>query len=261
MFRNVLISSVLLIAGASPVFAQSQPGPYVGLSGGVSLPQDSRNRGRFTSDVPATSDFAAISSGTPLGWRTRFNTGFNLAGQVGYRFENGFRPELEIAYSQYDVDGHENLVVGGTVVDNIDSAILTRGAASAANPTVGAVLASDPGRVKNLGAFANLYYDFNRSGRLQPYVGAGVGVQRVSVNYRPSNVAVANDDQTRFAYQAMAGVTYKLSPAVDLFGQYNYRATSSRSRVDLELLPADLGVQSRQSLISTGIRFHFGGPR
>lgn len=256
--QKLLLCGVLLITGASPAYAQSQSGPYVGLSAGTSIPEDSQNRGSFRADVPATADFPAITNGTPLSWRTRLDGGFNIAGQFGYRFDNGFRPEIEVAYSQYDVRSHDNLAVGGTVIDGIDSAVLTRGPASATNPTVGAVLAADPGKIENLGVFANLYYDFNRTGRLQPYIGAGIGAQRVTVDYRPSNVRVADADQTRFAYQAMAGITYKLSSRLDVFGQYNYRATDGRANVDLTLLPANLGVESRQSIITTGVRVHFG---
>ncbi|WP_404366021.1 outer membrane protein [Sphingomonas sp. MMS24-J45] len=259
--------TLLSFAISVPAHAQSDQatqvdtGPYVGLSGGVSLPNRSNNRGTFKSDVPATSDFPAISSGTPISWRTRFDAGFNIAGQFGYRFENGFRPEVEVAYSEFGVRDHSSLAVGGNTIDGLDSAVLTQGSASITNPTVGAVLSTDPSRIKNLAVFGNLYYDFNRTGRLQPYVGAGLGAQRIDIKYAPSGVTVADADKTRFAYQLMGGVTYKITPSVDLFGQYNYRATSARANVDLSLLPATLGVQSRQSIISTGVRIHFGKTR
>lgn len=260
MIRLKVLLMAVLTVSAAPALAQSEgsrSGPYVGLSGGLALPSDSRNRGEFTSDVAATPDFSGIPSGTPLSWRTRFDNGFHIGGQFGYRFENGIRPEVEIAYSQYDVRSHRDLAVGGTLIDGVDSAVLTRGAASPTNPTVGAVLSSDPGKIKNFGVFANLFYDFNGLGRIKPYIGGGAGIQRVDIEYRPSGVPVADQRRTRFAYQLMAGLTYQISPSVDVFGQYSYRATSSRARVELDLLPAELGVQSRQSLISTGLRFHF----
>lgn len=257
MRATLCAAGIVLAMVSSPAYAQSESGPYVGLSAGVALPQKSENRGNFTTGVPATADFPAIPDGTALGWRTRFEIGFNLGGQLGYRFDNGLRTEIEIAYSQFDVRRHENLAVGGAVIDGVDSAVLTRGPASAANPTVGAVLSTDPGKIKNIGAFGNVLYDFNRAGSLQPYVGAGFGVQRVDIDYRPSNVPVADDNKTKLAYQLMAGATYKLSPKLDLFAQYAYRATTKRAKVALDLLPAELGVQSRQSTVSAGLRFHF----
>ncbi|WP_186314057.1 outer membrane beta-barrel protein [uncultured Sphingomonas sp.] len=237
---------------AMPAAAQDV---YVGVSGGLSLPEDSANRGRFTSDVAATPDYPAIASGTPLAWTTRFKSGFNISGQIGARFDNGFRTELEVAYSQYDVRRHRNLSVGGTEIDGLDVSVLTRGAPAAGNPTVGQVINDGRGKVKNLGAFANVFYDFNRAEAFQPYLGAGLGVQRVDVEYRPSGVDVANDDQTRFAYQFMAGATYQVSPRVDLFAQYTYRRTEGRANVDLNLLPARLGVESNQSIVGAGLRF------
>lgn len=237
---------------AAPAAAQDV---YVGVSGGVAIPEDSANRGRFTADVPATPDYPAIASGTPLEWNTRFKSGFNIAGQIGYRFENGFRTELEVAYSEYDVRRHRNLAVGGTQIDGLDVSVLTRGAPAVGNPTVGQVINDGQGKVKNLGAFANVFYDFNRAGTFQPYLGAGIGAQNVDVTYRPSGVDVADDDKTRFAYQFMAGATYKVSPRVDLFAQYTYRRTESRANVDLNLLPARLGVQSNQSIVGAGLRF------
>lgn len=121
-------------------------GPYVGVSAGVSLPGDSKNRGEFNSTVPATPDFDAIPAGTALAWDTDFDTGLALSGQVGYKFDNGFRVELEGNYSRYNVGSHSGLLAGGANIDNVDVAVLTRGPADPTNPTVGAVIADGQGR-------------------------------------------------------------------------------------------------------------------
>jgi opacity protein-like surface antigen len=249
------IGAALAALAAAPALAE---GPYVGVSGGVALPQASKNAGTFTSTVPATAAFPAIPSGTTLDWRTKFDTGFNISALAGYRFPGGFRVEAELGYSQYGVKTHSGVTVGGTNIDALDVAVLTRAAPAAGNPTVGAVVGNGNfGRVKNLGGYANAYYDFNAGGNFQPYLGGGVGVQQVSVNYSPSNVKVGIGKKTVFAYQLMAGATYKISPGLELFGQYNYRA-ADRARIPLSLLPADLGVESKQSLISVGLRIPLG---
>jgi opacity protein-like surface antigen len=250
------MGAALGLLAATPAFAE---GPYVGVSGGVALPQKSQNKGTFTSTVPATPAFPAIASGTPLEWRTKFDTGYNISAFAGYRFEGGFRIEAEIGYSQFNVKTHSGVTVGGTNIDALDVAVLTRGTPAAANPSVGAVVGNGNfGRVKNLGGYANAYYDFNAGGKFQPYLGGGVGIQRVSVNYSPSNVQVGIGKKTVFAYQLMAGATYKVSPGLELFAQYNYRA-ASRAQIPLQLLPATLGVESKQSLISVGLRIPLGG--
>lgn len=238
------------LATASPAMAQV----YAGISGGVSLPADSKNQGRISGDIAGTPDFPAIPSGTSLGWRTELDTGYAISGQLGYRFDNGMRLEAEVSYSDTGVRRHRDLTVGGTVIDSVDVAVLTRGAPSAANPTVGQVLSADNGKITNLGAFGNVFYDFKTGSTIRPYIGAGLGVQRTKVDYNPSNVRVVDDSQTRLAYQLMAGASASIGRGVEIFGQYGWRANLGRADTRVELLPASLGVQSRQSLVTLGIR-------
>ncbi len=233
-------------------------GPYVGVSAGVSLPGDSKNRGEFNSTVPATPDFDAIPAGTALAWDTDFDTGLALSGQVGYKFDNGFRVELEGNYSRYNVASHSGLLAGGANIDNVDVAVLTRGPADPTNPTVGAVIADGQGRVRNFGLFANVFYDIETGTAFKPYIGAGAGVQWADVNYRPSGVQVGSGTEAGIAYQLMAGASYEIGPKAELFGQYAYRANGNRADIDLDLLPATLGVQNHQSILSAGVRVKFG---
>lgn len=252
-----LIAAGTAAAAAFPTAAMAE-GVYVGIGAGVSLPGDSKNRGEFTGTVPATPDFGAIPTGTPLEWNTDFDTGFALSGQVGYKFDNGFRLEVEGAYSRYDVASHAGLTAGGANIDGVDVAVLTRGPANPANPTVGAVIADGQGRVSNFGLFANVFYDIDTGTAFKPYVGVGAGVNWVDVNYRPSGVQVGSGNEAGLAYQLMAGASVELSPRAELFGQYTYRANAERADIDLSLLPATLGVQNHQSILSAGLRVKFG---
>ncbi len=231
---------------------------YIGASGGINLQNDSKNKGKTTADIPATVDFPAIATGTSVDWKTKFKNGYDLNLMAGHRFDNGFRIELQGFYNEANVSRHTDLAVGGTVIDGVDSAVLTRGAANAANPTVGTVLSTDAGKIKNYGVFANAFYDIKAGDTFMPYVGVGAGLQREKVRFIPSGVPVANDSKTVFAYQAMAGATYKLSPSLEVFGQYTYRM-ADRAKVNLTLLPAELGVRSKQSIVNLGVRIPFGG--
>ncbi|MGY6552679.1 MAG: P44/Msp2 family outer membrane protein [Erythrobacter sp.] len=253
-----LIAAGTVAMVALPTAAYAQQGPYVGISAGVSLPGDSKNQGEFNSTVPATDDFGAIPGGTALAWDTNFDTGFAVNGQVGYAFDNGFRLELEGVFSRYNVADHSGLLAGGANIDGVDVAVLTRGPADVNNPTVGAVIADGQGRVTNYGLFANVFYDIETGTAFKPYVGAGAGVQWVDVDFRPSGVDVGSGVQAGIAYQLMAGASYEITPKVDLFGQYTYRANGNRADIDLDLLPATLGVQNHQSLITAGVRVKFG---
>lgn len=243
----------LLLAGA----AQAQT--YVGVSVGATLPEDSKNRGEFSADVPATTVapiYPAIPTGTELGWRTEFDTGYNISAQVGHRFAGGFRIEGEFNYNRSGVNTHRGVTVGGTDIDAVDASVLTRGATVGA--TVGTVVDSGIGKQQSYGVFANGYYDFNSGGSLQPYVGAGIGAQRVKFDYRPSDIDVGQGSDTNLAWQLMAGATYKIGPGLELYGQYNYRDAGS-TKMELDLVPADLKAKSRQSIISLGLRIPIGG--
>jgi opacity protein-like surface antigen len=257
MSKLPVIMAAMLASMSLASVARAQT--YVGVSVGATLPEDSKNRGVFTGDVAATTTapiYPAITAGTDLGWRTEFDTGYNISGQIGHRFVNGFRVEGEFNFNRAGIKRHRNVVVGGTNIDTVDASVLTRGPALGA--TVGDVVDSGIGKQRSYGAFVNGYYDFNAGGSFQPYVGAGIGAQRVRFDYRPSNVDIGQASDTNFAYQLMAGATYKIGPSFELFGQYNYR-DAGKTKIALDLLPADLNAQSKQSIFSLGVRIPFGG--
>ena len=208
--------------------------------------------------MPATTDapiYGAIPSGTALDWQTRFDAGYNIAAQIGHRFDGGIRVEAEFAYSRAGVKRHSGVNVGGTNIDAVDASVLTRGPTVGA--TVGEVVNSGIGSQRGIGGFVNAYYDFNAGGKFQPYLGGGIGLQQTRFDYRPSNIDIGQGKETNFAWQLMAGATYKFSPNFEVFGQYNYR-DGGATRMRLDLLPADLNAKSRQSLISAGIRIPLG---
>ncbi|AKH43255.1 Surface antigen [Croceibacterium atlanticum] len=252
MRKTALIASFVALAAPASAFAAE---PYVAISGGVALPGDSMNEGAFDVTVPATPDWGAIPADTSLEWKTEFDTGYAISGQIGMRYSNGLRTELDLSYTSADVDTHSGLAAGGAVIDGVDVAVLTRGAPGAANPTVGAVIADGQGRVKTLGAFVNGFYDFNVGGGISPFVGAGIGYQQVDVVFRPSGVLVADDKDSGFAWQLMAGANVSVSESAEIFLQYTYRESFDRADIELTLLPATLGVESGGSALAAGVRF------
>jgi opacity protein-like surface antigen len=261
-FITTLLAATIAATGMTSVAHAGET--YVGASGGINFQNDSQNKGKTNANVPATTTagtFAAIPSGTSVELRTKFKKGYDLNLMVGHRFDNGVRVELQGFYNEANVDRHSNLAVGGTVIDGVDSAVLTRGVASATNPTVGAVLSTDKGKIKNYGVFANAFYDIKASENFMPYVGVGIGLEREKVKFIPSGLAVADQSKTVFAYQAMAGATYKLSPSLELFGQYTYRI-ANRANVNIGVpvgANADFGVKSKQSIFNVGFRIPLGG--
>jgi opacity protein-like surface antigen len=256
MKNTPLFLAAIAAVSCLPGLAHAQT--YIGVSGGITLPNDSSNTGTFTADVPATATATAIPANTSLAWDTDFKSGYNISGQFGYRLDGGLRVEVEGFYQRNGINNHSNLAVGGAVIDGADVSVLTRGAPAAGNPTVGTVLNSGIGSVKSYGAFANMYYDLAPGGSFSPYVGGGIGLARNTVDFQPSNVNVGKGSDTNLAFQVGAGATYKISPSFELFGQYNYRDLG-KSKFALTLLPADLEVKTKQSLFSLGVRVPLGG--
>jgi opacity protein-like surface antigen len=86
------------------------------------------------------------------------------------------------------------------------------------------------GDVKALAAMLNAYYDFPSFAGFTPYVGGGIGVARdqvgtttLSANSNGATVAtLGGATTTQFAWQASAGVSYSIIPAVALDIGYRY---------------------------------------
>jgi opacity protein-like surface antigen len=254
--KNIAKSAVLSMSAilfSHAAHAQT----YVGVSAGVSLPEDAKHQGEFTSNVLATTLFPAITNGTAIGWETEYEPDLNLGFQIGHRFENGFRVEAELNYSNGAISKHKGMTFGSTNVDPRDSRILTRHTLAGPTPTVGDVLNSGKGSEKSYGVFANVFYDLNHKGRFLPYVGAGAGLQRIELDYRPTSIDLGQSKATNVAWQVMGGATFKITEKFELFGQYTYRDNGSL-RLNLDVIPASVKHDSRQSIVAAGIRVALG---
>ena len=146
------------------------------------------------------------------GWYVRGDVGYSIDGEIdfndpygsddldndwmasgggGYGFSNGIRLEGELAYRNNSASRS----------DEVDARAL----------------------------MANVYYDFNREGRVAPYIGAGAGYARVHADDLGSDSGVA--------YQAMVGVGVRVTPqlTVDIGYRYfkvpnlDYKATGHRT--------------------------------
>jgi OOP family OmpA-OmpF porin len=143
---------------------------------------------------------------------------------LGYAFQNGFRAEGELAYRTNDWKG-----------DLFESSL--------------------NGRVNAWSAMANLYYDFNRGGRVQPYVGVGAGAARV----RLSVAGGGNDSDTVFAWQAMVGIAFALTDQWDLDVGYRYLRANSVD-VSQAFGGADSSVDYQHQAVTVGLRYQFAAP-
>lgn len=218
------------------------------------------NKKHFILSVVTVMCFIASSVRADSGWYAGFNAGLNFqydqestgpnrvedldfdtgslfAGQLGYRFSGTrvgrFRVEAELSHRENDVDQ--------IVFNGIDR--------------------SGGGEEEVLAGLMNLFYDFNGiSKRLKPFVGAGLGFANIDADVSYPG-AFIDDDDTTLAYQAIAGVEYRLTKEISLIGDARYFALD-----DPELTrfggPApvdfvDLSSEYDSFTLSLGLRYNF----
>ena len=86
------------------------------------------------------------------------------------------------------------------------------------------------GDTSSMALMLNAYYDSKMvSPTFVPYIGAGVGGARVSVDASAGGLQLLDDDDMVFAYQLAAGVGFVVSPQLTIDLGYKYFATADPS--------------------------------
>ena len=256
--KGIMVGSALALATHATSYAQISGGlsPYMSASAGIALQSDSDNSGAFSEEFETGAGVGlTLPAGTDVGWSTEFDNGYAISGAAGLR-SGSLRGEIEIAYQSSDVNTHTGVNAGGLELDTVDAGVLITGS-DPLGASVGDTVADGQGSLETLFVMANAYYDFDIDGApVKPYVGAGIGIAQVDVDYSPSGVAIIDDDSTEFAYQAMAGASLPINENTEVFGGYRYRATQDVA-VSASLFPADLDIENQAHIIEAGIRFTF----
>ena len=126
---------------------------------------------------------------------------------------------------------------------------------------------------KKIGLMANAYYDFHNSSEFTPYVMAGVGLNRgtleANINGYEGNTDTAKSktikskNLTSFAYNVGVGVGYEMTKDVYLDAGYKLSGStgSYKFKEDITKIDAEkgkkLGSPKIQHTISAGVRFAF----
>ena len=223
---------------------------------------DSENEGAFTSDFTTGTGTTIplgtpLPSGTPVAWESEFDGALAFAAGFGRHFGDGFRAELELGFQANDVETHNNVKAAGLNLTDEDAAVLISGS-PALGATVGTIVAAGEGEVSNTFVMVNGYYDFREimDGPVSPYVGAGIGVSNVKVEFSPSGVGIIDDSQTVFSWQLMGGLNWDVEENMTLYAGGRYRATGD-VEVDIDLFPAALEIENRGMLFEVGLRYRF----
>jgi opacity protein-like surface antigen len=164
--------------------------------------------------------------GDPFELSTEFDSGLAVTGAIGYRL-GSFRMEAEVGYQENDLDEWSAFGVGVPLKGDMNATSF----------------------------LANGYYDFANSSRFTPFVTAGIGMANVEINdlaIPGSGLQPTSDDDTVFAWQVGAGVSYAVNANFDLEVKYRYFMTD-----DLEF-EDDVYVDSPSSHnIYLGMRYTF----
>ena len=159
----------------------------------------------------------------------RKGTGTFDVGILGFRAAFGysifgFRPEAELSYRQVGLSGFQYSSFSQ------DGAELTPAALDALNDSINV----KSGTLVVLGAMTNLWFDIGTGTPLSPYLGAGVGLGRVTLDSRSgtrfSGVSVLREfpesSASAFAFQAGAGLDYQVGAGLSVSLGYRLYGTS-----------------------------------
>ncbi len=146
--------------------------------------------------------------------KTQLDAGYALDGTVGHDF-NPFRVEGELSWRNAEIDKH---AINGRSTDV-------------------------EGKVSSLGLMVNGWYDLHTASRWTPFIGGGIGGARIQTDY----ARTSKDDKTDwvFAYQAGAGLGYKLNESTTLQAQYRYFTTE------------EAGIEDGVHNMTVGLRYRF----
>ena len=197
--RKFLLAAVAAAAIASPAAARDGSG-YVGVDLGAMLAEDTK----LDFDNGVTQINNAVSPD--------YNTGFDIGLVGGYDF-GLIRAELDLAYKHAGV----NEVVLGDL-----------GGLACPDPSNCIIDADGDGSV--LSAMANLILDFGDNDGLSGFVGAGVGMSRVSIDTDfngtfptiPTTDFGFDDDDSVVAWQLIAGFRVPVSENIDAGVKYRF---------------------------------------
>ncbi|MEQ1810131.1 MAG: porin family protein, partial [Terricaulis sp.] len=153
---------------------------------------------------------------------------------LGYAFQNGFRLEGELGHRFNQIEPTDTIDAGGDV--------------------------------HAWSAMANLFYDFNRGGSIEPYIGVGVGGARLNYNVNDhSTLNYSEGEDTVLAYQGMVGFAVGLGEQWDLDIGYRYfvadgaegEATDTFIGSTTVVTPYTTDADYEHQALTVGLRYQF----
>ena len=98
----------------------------------------------------------------------------------------------------------------------------------------------------------NGYFDFPTNGPVKPYIGGGIGLATVAIDWHVpgffpfSQVSIADDSDSGVAYQFSGGIGYEINPRTTVSFGYRYFAVEEMLMVDAIGFPFTMEYQSHE---------------
>ncbi len=211
---GLLLASVALPASVMAQDASKDTsrveGPYLGLGAGINLQN--------------TENYSGLAA--PNGMD--YSQGVAVAGTFGYKYGNGIRVELEIAYRD----------------NGVSSAFKGNGTGDDSAWT---------GMINGL-------YDIDTGGAITPYLGAGIGIIHVDRGGTGNQTVTLNGTATEAAMQAIAGVSFAINYNLKLDLSYHYLTSFTDDSYSLSTTHASVNSDYESHTILAGLRWEFGQP-
>jgi OOP family OmpA-OmpF porin len=216
-----------------------------------------------------TESEANAPDGAPYHWEWASDKDWTGFVRLGYQFTPNWRAEVEGGYRPGDLTS-----VRGNGVRQQPRGLCTPGVVrTAAAPNCG----SPDGSIDSWTLMANVLYDFAPDAWLNPFIGAGVGLNRLDVKalgqfsgvgaVTATNPAVQNltvdDDDMAVAWQAIAGASIKATDKLKIDVTYRYLAGNDSaflSTGSAALQPGVFQGQYKDQSVTVGLRYSFASP-
>ena len=269
-FSTATAMALSLILALAPNAYATDLKWYVGAKLPIMFIDDTESKTAGTADNVLSTRPDAPRSRIPYSTEAivEYDAGFRLSGILGYQVTPNIRVEGELFYGKAKVDKltYQGVTAGFFIQAPIDG--------------------NGSGSPTQLGAMANVWYDFNSASKWTPYAGLGLGFIRVdlaNLKYDENAVAqtivdffaraqgrtlppldpgfipgLSKDTDTAFAWQFGAGVGYELSDTLTLDLGYRYQNTDTLKFKGENATGTVVSEQKlKVHLLEVGIRYRF----
>ena len=256
-----------LMAGAALVAALAATSAYAAQPNGFYAAVDGGYRIESNGGIHTHSS-ANAADGQPYGYKWSRDNDWTGFARLGYQVAPHWRVELEGGYRPGDLNS-----VRGASQRAQPYALCSSGVTrSAASPACG----SPDGSQDEFSVMGNVIYDILPDSKIDPFVGVGLGVSyletkvngqfsglppRSAATVNPYQNLTADDDDTAFAYGALAGVAYHVTNRLSIDVAYHFIRTADHKWTTEgtgSIQPGVFRGHYEDQSATVGLRWNFG---